>query len=84
MMDAIASIAIGSRRGLGETAHVDTVFLWAQEIVTNGKINLSKRPTGEMLADFLTKKVDQKNMLRCMAGLSLQLGDGQTKLAVKA
>ena len=84
MMDANTGIAIGSRRGLGKTKHVDTVFLWVQELVTNGKIRLSKRPTGEMLADFLTKNVDQKTMLRCMAGLNLQFKEGHSKLALKA
>ena len=40
--------------------HVDTVFLWLQAMVTESKISLSKKPTKEMLADFLTKHVDAK------------------------
>ena len=84
MMDANTGIAIGSRRGLGKTKHVDTVFLWVQELVTNGKMRLSKRPTGEMLADFLTKNVERTTMLRCMVGLNLHFKEGQSKLALKA
>ena len=57
-MDATAGIAIGSRRGLGRVKHIDTVFLWVQAMVTEGKISLGKKPTKEMLADFLTKHVD--------------------------
>ena len=56
VMDANTGIAIWSRRGLGKTKNADTVFLWVQELVTNGKIKLSKRPHGEMLPDFLTKR----------------------------
>ncbi len=32
-MDATAGLAIGSRNGLGRVKHIDTVFLWAQEVV---------------------------------------------------
>ena len=42
-------IAIGSRRGLGRVKHVDTVFLWVQATVTEGKISLGKKPTKECL-----------------------------------
>ena len=51
-MDTTAGIAIGSRRGLGRVKHIDTVFLWVQAMVTEGKISLGKKPTKEMLADF--------------------------------
>ena len=52
-MDATAGIAIGSRRGLGRVKHIDTVFFW-KAMVTEKKISLGKKPTKEMLADFLT------------------------------
>ena len=57
-MDATAEIAIGSRRGLGRVKHIDTVFLWVQAVVTEGNISFGKKPTKEMLADFLTNHVD--------------------------
>ena len=49
-MDATAGIAIGSRRVLGRVKHIDTVFLWVQAMVTEGKVTLGKNPTKEMLA----------------------------------
>ena len=52
--------------------HIDTVFLWVQTMVTEGKISLGKKPTKEMLADFLTKHVDAATMLNCMAGLEIR------------
>ena len=54
-MDATAGIAIGSRRGLGRVKHTDTVCLWVQAMVTEGKISLGKTPTKEMLADFFNE-----------------------------
>ena len=62
-MDATAGIAIGCKRGLGEVKHIDTVFLWLQKMVTEGRVALGKKPTKEMLADFLTEHVDAATML---------------------
>ena len=47
-MDATAGIVIGSRRRLGGVKHIDTVFLWVQAMVTEGKISLGKRPTKDV------------------------------------
>ena len=38
-------------------------------MVTEGKISLGKKPTKEMLADFLTKHVDAATMHRCFLGM---------------
>ena len=75
-MDATAGIAIGSRRGLGRVRHIDTVFLWVQAVLTQGKILLGKKPTQEMLADFLTKHVDAATMLNCTTGLKFEVPVG--------
>ena len=83
-MDATAGFAIGSRRGLGRVKHIDTVFLWVQVMVTEGKISLGKKPTKEMLADFLTKHVDAATMQSCMAGLGMKFQSGENKLTLKA
>ena len=83
-MDATAGIAIGSRRGLGRVKHIDTVFLWVQTMVTEGKISLGKKTIKEMLADFLTKHVDAATMLNCMSGLGLKFQSGESKLTVKS
>ena len=64
--------------------HIDTVFLWVQTMVTEGKISLGKKPTKEMLADFLTKHVDAATMLNCMFGLGLKFQPGESKLTLKA
>ena len=83
-MDATAGISIGSRRGLGRVKHIDTVFLWVQAMVTEGKISLGKKSTQEMLADFLTKHVDVATMQSCMAGLGMRFQSGEKKLTLKA
>jgi hypothetical protein len=37
------------------TKHIDTRFHYIQECVQNGKINVEYIPTGEQLADIMTK-----------------------------
>ena len=83
-MDATAGIAIGSRRGLGRVKHIDTVFFWVQAMVTEGKISLGKKPSKEMLTDFLTKHVGAATMQICMAGLGMRFLSGESKLTLKA
>ena len=82
-MDATAGIAIGSQRGLGRVKHIDTVFLWVQAMVTEGKISFGKKPTKEMLADFLMKHVDASTMPSWMAGLGMIFQAGESKLTLK-
>ena len=82
--NATAGIAIESRRGLGRVKHIDTVFLWVQAMVTEGKISHGKKSTKEMLADFLTKHVDAATMRSCMAGLGMRFHSGESKLTLKA
>ena len=79
-MDATAGIAIGTRRGLGRVKHIDTVFLWVQAMVTEGKVTVGKKPTKEMLADFLTKHVDAATMSNCMTELGMKFQSGESNL----
>ena len=83
-MDATAGIAIGGRRGLGRVKHIDTVFLWVQTMVTEGKVTLGKKPTKEMLVDFLTKHVDAATMLHCTTGLGMKFQSGESTLTLRA
>ena len=64
--------------------HIDTVFLWVQAIVTEGKVTLGKKPTKEMLADFLTKHVDTATMSNCMTELGTKFQSGESKLILEA
>ena len=64
--------------------HIDTVFLWVQAMVTEGKVTLGKKPTKDLLAHFLTKHVDGTTMLHCMTGLGMKFQSGESTLTLKA
>ena len=80
-MDASAGISIGSRRGLGRVKHIDTVFLWVQQIVTQWRVRLGKKGADEMLADILTKPVNEKIMERMLRGMAFFFEEGKHRLA---
>ena len=83
-MDATAGIAIGSRRGLGKVRHIDTVFLWAQEVVNAGRVSVGKKDTKEMLADMLTKPVVAPSMKYMLDGMGYRFEEGKHALGLKA
>ena len=80
-MDATAGIAIGSRRGLGRVKHIDTVFLWCQQMVTDGRVKIGKKNTHGMLADILTKFVPEATMNRLLANMGMMFVSGSHRLA---
>ena len=83
-VDATAAIGMVSRRGLGKTKHIDTVWLWAQEALELHKVKLSKRPTNEMLADLLTKFLDRAKIERFVSDLGFAHVDATHTLALDA
>ena len=82
-LDATTGIAIGSRRGLGKVKHIDTVFLWVQDLVTEGRLRLGKKHTSEMLADFLTKPTAEATIAKCMRGLGYITLEGRHAMAYR-
>ena len=79
-MDASAGIAIGSRRGLGRVKHIDTVFLWCQQMVANGRVKVGKKPTHDMLADVLTKPVPESLMTEMLRRMNFYYSEGRREL----
>ena len=82
-MDATAGISLGSRRGLGRAQHIDTIFLWVQGNVIKGKIEIGKKHTSEMLADFLTKSVPENIILNALNDMGYKYEEGQHELALR-
>ena len=82
-MDASAGIAMGNRRGLGRAKHVDTQYHWVQERTAKKEFRLKKEGTDRMLADVLTKAVEEK-MTTAMKGMNFHYLEGEHELTLKA
>ena len=81
-MDASAGISIGSRRGLGKVKHIDTCYLWVQEIVDQGRIRLKKVNTQDMLADLMTKPLDGQTAAKLLGQMGYCVRSGKHELAL--
>ena len=51
-----AANAVANRRGLGKLRYVELKWLWVQDIVKEGKVQLNTVKGGENGADHLTKQ----------------------------
>ena len=65
-VDATASKAIASRRGVGRVRHLHTQVLWVQEAVARRELTIVKVTGIENPADMGTKHSAQKEMHECM------------------
>lgn len=81
-MDSNTELSIASRHGLGRVKHIDTVFLWTQDAVSSGRISLGKKPTADMLADMLTKPLDQARVRMLLERMNYHFADGKQHLAL--
>ena len=81
-MDSNTGLSIASRHGLGRVKHVDTVFLWVQDAVNSGRIALGKKPTADMLADMLTKPLEQARVRFLLERMNYHFYDGKHQLAL--
>ena len=53
-VDSSAAQAFTHRRGVGRMKHIDTRFLWLQDLIAAGGVKLKKIPRAQNLADTLT------------------------------
>ena len=73
-VDATASKAIASRRGVGRVRHLH----WIQEAVARRGLTIAKVPERENLG---TKHVAQREMHECMRRAGCRIVGGRSKLA---
>ena len=80
-VDATASKAIASRRGVGRVRHLHAQVLWVQEAVARRELTILKVMGIENPADMGTKYLPQKEMLECMRRAGCRIVGGCSMLA---
>ena len=63
--DATAALGICRRWGLGKVRHLDVVYLWAQDKVLTGVVELAKVLGADKPADIMTKYTDKATLKKC-------------------
>eukprot|EP00435_Cladocopium_sp_Y103_P064420 s364_g26.t1 len=80
--DATAAKAMLSRKGHGRAKHIDRSFLWLQQRVHNGDLQLQKIGTKKNGADMGTKHLDRGTIEALCTELNLFAVTGQHKLGL--
>ena len=80
-MDATAGISIGSRRGLGRVKHLDTNFLWIQEVLADKRASVDKIHGKLNPSDILTKPATGTNLRHLCEKIGFEFLTGKSSLA---
>ena len=72
-VDSPAAKSIASRTGLGKVRHIEVRFLWLQEVVRAGRIELRKIPGERNPADIMTKPKNAAEVVSKFESLGLTL-----------
>ena len=81
--DANAAIGIVHRQGLGKTRHVDVQYLWIQQEVRDGRLDVAKVNTLENMADLFTKALTADTIEKHMKNLGLSTYTSRAATAPK-
>ena len=74
--DSSAALGIGGRQGLGKLRHLETGYLWLQDVLTQKRLSIRKVKGTETPADLGTKhlKFDDTEKHFAFLGFEFQLG----------
>jgi hypothetical protein len=71
--DASAGRSLAFRKGLGKVRHIETKYLWIQDVIKEGRINLLKIKGTDNPADIGTKHLSISEMSGFLVGMGLRI-----------
>ena len=81
-VDSSAAKAVASRTGLGKVRHLEVKFLWLQEVVREGRVEICKIKGENNIADIGTKPLNVK-AVRELFGEAYKIGDREEEPRVR-
>ena len=81
LADASAALGILKRRGLGKVRHLNSNYLWVQEVMAKREVEYGKVPGSENTSDLFTKALDGETIDKHTAGISCEFAEGKDDLA---
>ena len=82
--DSSAAKGIGSRRGLGKLRHIELAQLWVQDLVSRGKISITKIAGTDNIADALTKHSSRERLSQYLACTNQYIAQGRHSIMPRA
>lgn len=81
--DANVALGVINRKGLGKTRHIDTGYLWIQDVVAKGRLKFHKILGKDNPADLYTKYLDERTNQHHTNNLAYKFRDGRAQEAPK-
>ena len=75
---------MGQRLGAGKVRHLQTQYLWVQDVFHTRRATLRKIPGPLNPADLMTKHVGAEDINRLFPLLSFYFTDGRSDLSLRA
>ena len=75
--DASAALGIIGRTGLGKLRHLDTNFLWIQQVSAEKKLKFGKVDGKENVADIMTKNVPKELAVEHCSRMNMEKREGR-------
>ena len=79
--DAAAALGIINRKGLDKTRHIDTGFLWVQQVAAEKRLKFGKVLGRDNPADLYTKYLDWETIRRHCNRMSSEFDEGRAESA---
>ena len=70
MTDASATLSMIKKKGLGKARHIQTNYLWIQDVNSRNELGFSKVPGADNCSDVLTKYVNKDLMEKHAVGIA--------------
>ena len=70
--DSAAARGMSMRHGVGRVRHLQTRWLWHQDLVRNGDLVIEKIGTDDQVADIGTKPMEKERLARHCASINLK------------
>jgi len=82
--DSTAAKGTAFRKGLGKAKHIDTVYLWLQDIFKDKEVELHKVDGEKNRSDLLTKYLAGPKIAQLLKSMGYSARDGRHELALTA
>ena len=73
--DSSTAKAVANRRGLGKLRHVELKWLWVQDTVKEGRVQLNTVKGTENVADYLTKPKTREEVEEVLRNVGAEFRD---------